>query len=156
MTVAAAQSAPGLRATRVLVVDDEQPIRLVTEAALQDHGYRVLTAAEGTEASALFATHRSAVKTVVIDLDMPEMDGQTAIAILQQLNPDVPIIVMSGKMELQSKFLESSQKVYAALTKPFTIEQLLHLLDEILHSNSSGEKPPRAPGGVMSCVMSLL
>ncbi|MEO6740444.1 MAG: ATP-binding protein, partial [Chthoniobacteraceae bacterium] len=60
----------------VLVVDDEEAIRTVTEDTLHHYGYRTLSAADGAAATALFCEHRSEIAVVLTDLVMPVMDGR--------------------------------------------------------------------------------
>src|SRR5206468_12809335 len=80
----------------ILVVDDEVCIREITKGILQAHGYRVLTANDGTEAIALYAQHRAEIQVVVIDMMMPVLNGPATIRALRKLHPHVRIIGVSG------------------------------------------------------------
>jgi two-component system cell cycle sensor histidine kinase/response regulator CckA len=80
----------------ILVVDDEIAIREVVQKTLIGHGYRVLTAGDGTEAIAQFSEHRGEVKAVLTDIMMPFMDGVTLSRTLKKMDPDVQIIASSG------------------------------------------------------------
>ena len=71
----------------ILVVDDEAAVREVMQRTLEKHGYRVLTAAEGAEALALFAQHRAEIKAVITDMMMPGMDGPTLVRALAAIGP---------------------------------------------------------------------
>jgi nitrogen-specific signal transduction histidine kinase len=71
----------------ILVVDDERAILEITKTTLETHGYRALTASDGTEAVALYAQHKDEVKVVLTDMMMPYMDGPATIRALQKLNP---------------------------------------------------------------------
>jgi CheY-like chemotaxis protein len=83
----------------VLVVDDEVAILDMSQAALETHGYRVLTAKDGAEAVTLYAQHKGDVSVVVIDMMMPLMDGAATIRALRQLDPDVKLSAVSGLVE---------------------------------------------------------
>jgi CheY-like chemotaxis protein len=116
----------------VLVVDDEDSIRQITRSTLETFGYRVLTAADGTEALALFAQHRDQVAVVLTDMMMPFMDGVATIRALRRLRPDLKIISASG-LAGEKRLPESLRtSVQVMLTKPYTAEMLLTTLAEVL------------------------
>src|SRR6185437_6689226 len=121
----------------ILVVDDDASIRTIAKATLEAQGYRVLTAGDGTEAVALYAQHREEIRSVLIDMMMPIMGGPLTIRALRSMNPEVPIIAMSGLMtNNQAKDLG----VRVFLRKPYTAQQLLRALAEVVSSrgNSGG------------------
>ncbi|OYW69473.1 MAG: hybrid sensor histidine kinase/response regulator, partial [Verrucomicrobiales bacterium 32-60-5] len=66
----------------ILIVDDEAAVRTITQQTLETYGYRVLTAADGTEAVALYSMHRMEIAAVVTDMMMPVMGGQATIQVL--------------------------------------------------------------------------
>jgi DNA-binding response OmpR family regulator len=79
---------------KVLVIDDEQGIRSLLDTILSRKGYNVVLADGGRKGMELFRRERPDI--IVLELNMPEMDG---IAVLQQvrsLNPDQPIIILTG------------------------------------------------------------
>ena len=80
----------------ILVVDDEAPIREVTKATLDAHGYRVITANDGKEAIAQFVQHQSDISLVLTDIMMPAMDGRALIQTLRSINPEMKVIAFSG------------------------------------------------------------
>jgi PAS domain S-box-containing protein len=79
---------------KVLIVDDEELIRLNLRALLEDFGYRVAEAADGREG--LDAFDRERPDLVLADLRMPVMDGLSMIAGLREKSPETPVIVISG------------------------------------------------------------
>jgi two-component system cell cycle sensor histidine kinase/response regulator CckA len=116
----------------VLVVDDEEAIREITRGTLETFGYKVLTAADGTEAVALYAANRDEVRVVLTDMMMPFMDGPATIRALQKLNPQVRIIAASGLAANEKAAEAASAGVKTFLPKPFTAEKLLLTLAEVL------------------------
>lgn len=114
----------------ILVVDDEAHIREVSKMTLEAYHYQVLTACDGIDAIALYAQHQAKIKAVVIDLMMPEMDGLTAIRALQQLNPQVRIIAVSGLGMNQQLVREVGISDF--LLKPYTALDLMVLLNQRL------------------------
>jgi two-component system cell cycle sensor histidine kinase/response regulator CckA len=119
----------------VLVVDDEISIRDLITAALGRYGYRVLAAANGNEAMALYPTRRDEIALVVTDLSMPEMGGDELALALSRLNPAVRILFMSGATGTQTS--EVLPKGARVLTKPFTIDRLITAVHEALEVPST-------------------
>jgi CheY-like chemotaxis protein len=124
----------------VLVVDDEEGVRDITCQILQKHGYRVLTASEGAEAVALYAQKHDEIKVVLTDMMMPFMDGVATIRALQKINPDVKFISASGLGTTPSQIDAAGLKVKAFLRKPFTAEQLLVTLHELLSESDRWQR----------------
>jgi len=116
----------------ILVVDDEEAIRQITRSTLETFGYSVLTAADGTEAIALYAQHRNEISVVLTDMLMPFMDGPATIRALQKMDPKVKIIAASGLTPAHTPGQASLEGVKMFLTKPYTAEKLLKALAELL------------------------
>jgi signal transduction histidine kinase len=118
----------------VLVVDDERSIRQVTKVTLSDHGYQVLTAAEGAEGIALFAQNSERIRLVITDMMMPLMDGAALIKSLQQIEPGVRILAVSGLLESGAPPPSAGAASVTFLQKPFTAEKLLQAVYDAIHS----------------------
>lgn len=116
----------------ILVVDDEAGIRDITQATLEAHGYRVVTASDGAEAVALYSQNRGAIQAVLMDMMMPVMDGPATVRALQRLDSAVRIVAMSGLVEPGKSVEILSGGVRAFLLKPFTAATLLKTLREVL------------------------
>ncbi|MCY7348952.1 MAG: response regulator, partial [Pyrinomonadaceae bacterium] len=112
----------------ILIVDDEKNIRQVTSATLEKYGYRTLTAADGTEALAIYAQNAAEIAVVLTDMAMPFMDGAATIRALRRMNPTLPIIAASGLMSEHTAEINAD----AFLTKPYTAETLLNTLANLL------------------------
>jgi PAS domain S-box-containing protein len=90
------RSAPANAAThRLLLVDDDEPVRQVLAAQLADHGYAVIPVASGAAALALLDAGE-AVDALVTDLSMPGMDGVALIRAVQERRPRMPAILLTG------------------------------------------------------------
>ncbi len=116
----------------ILVVDDEESIREITRATLETFGYKVLTAADGTEAVALYADRKGEIAMVLTDMMMPFMDGPATIRALQKMNPKVKIIAASGLTTSYKSGESALQGVKIFLSKPYTTEKLLKAIAEVL------------------------
>jgi PAS domain S-box-containing protein len=118
----------------ILVVDDEESIREITSGTLETFGYNVLTAADGTEALALYADKKNEIAVVLTDMVMPFMDGPATIRALQRMNPNVRIIAASGLGVGQRAGEGPLEGVAVFLNKPYTAEKLLTALSQVLKS----------------------
>jgi two-component system, cell cycle sensor histidine kinase and response regulator CckA len=115
-----------------LVVDDEDTMRDVLILTLQAGGYDCIAAANGMEALAVFE-RETEIAGVITDLRMPYMDGVTLIRCLRELQPGLPIVVVSGQVTAENrKEIEECGDI-PILMKPFTVAQLLEQLD---HGNA--------------------
>lgn len=119
----------------ILVVDDEESIRQITAATLEKFGYRVLTAADGTEAVAVYARQETEIACVLTDMAMPFMDGAATIRTLRKLSPNLKFIAASGLSTPGQSAEIETLNVNGFLSKPYTAEKLLTLLAEILEKD---------------------
>ena len=114
--------------TNVLVVDDEEPIRIIMERALTGNGMRVLGAADGNAALALVATHQ--FNAVVTDLQMPSLDGIGFMRAVREADLDVPIIVLTGHASLETAMAAVEYGGFRYLQKPLKNEALVAIVKE--------------------------
>ncbi len=112
----------------VMVVDDELAIREINKASLEHHNYQVMTASDGIEAIAIYAQNRDKIKTAIVDMMMPNMDGATTIVTLQRMNPQIRIIAVSGLATGDQVPLNQNSLFSAFLAKPYTTQELLKTL----------------------------
>ena len=119
----------------ILVVDDEAAIRDLGRTILENYGYRVLVAADGTEAIEVYREHRDEISLVVTDIDMPGITGAQLIQQIARMNPNVRMISTSGLMEANTMpERHANSNVRATLQKPFSPAQLLQTLRDVLQS----------------------
>ena len=136
MAAPAAARPPKPRATggngeRLLLVDDERGILEMTEALLKRAGYQTITASGGPQALAAF-TDKDDIHLVLIDVEMPLLDGPATIRAFQNLHPDVPVIAMSGLAENEKRVQDLKNTRF--LLKPFAPNDLLATVKESLAS----------------------
>ncbi len=116
----------------VLVVDDEESVRQIARQTLQTFGYRVLLAADGAEATAIFAARHREIDVVLTDMMMPVMDGAAAIQVLRRIAPGARILASSGLHVDAMKARAERAGVRHFIPKPYTTETLLQTLHEVL------------------------
>jgi two-component system cell cycle sensor histidine kinase/response regulator CckA len=116
----------------ILLVEDEEGLRMLNARGLASRGYTVIEASNGVEALEELERHGGHVDLVVSDVVMPEMDGPTLLKELRQRNPKVRIIFVSGYAEdAFGKSLPEDERP-AFLAKPFTLKQLIAAVKETM------------------------
>jgi PAS domain S-box-containing protein len=117
---AAASSAAVQGSGVVLVVDDEKLVRDMVKKALERYGYTVLLADGGLAAIDLLKRHPGDIALVVLDLSMPRMSGEEALAELRKIRPEVKVLVSSGYSESETMTMFKGQRVSGFIQKPYT------------------------------------
>jgi len=116
----------------VLVVEDEDAVRLFSARALRAKGYTVLEARTGEAAMELMGVIDEPIDLLITDAVMPEMDGPTLIKNVRDTTPDMPVICISGYAEETfRKRLGESQDIHF-LPKPFSLSQLAGKVKEVM------------------------
>ncbi len=116
----------------VLVVDDDETVRRVTQSLVESMGYEVIAASDGIEGLALFREHRARIHGVILDLTMPRMDGAVLFREMQRIQPDVRVLLMSGFAEQQALARFAGEGLAGFIRKPFAREALRTKLDAVL------------------------
>jgi two-component system KDP operon response regulator KdpE len=133
---------------RVLVVDDEPPIRRFLRASLGAQGYHVLEAENGSTGLDLIG--RNPPDVIVLDLGLPGIDGVEVIRRLRHQGSTVPIIVLSSRTDEPGKVQALDFGADDYVTKPFGMEELLARLRAALRHRlqQEGERPVFKSGGL--------
>ena len=116
----------------ILIVDDEVSILTVTSRTLAAYGYKVLTATNGVDAVALYASHRKVISVVLTDMMMPIMGGPEMIHALKRMSPSLKIIAASGLNTDGRPEKVAAAGVRYFLTKPYTTSHLLTTIQTLL------------------------
>lgn len=117
----------------ILVVDDELSVLQVSKEILEARSYRVLTAADGAEATAVFANaEKGSIDLVITDMNMPLMDGSSTIRALRRLAPSLKIVVSSGLLTDVNSAGVAGLDIQGYLTKPYTADQLTSMVNKVL------------------------
>ena len=134
--------AQGDKVPLILVVDDEANIRTLLRQELSDAGYRVIEAANGSQA--LAETRRHHPDLIILDVMMPDVSGFDVTSALKadQQTADIPILILSI-IEDRQHGLRLGADEY--LTKPLDTEQLLHTIADLLSHPSLDKARPSAP-----------
>ncbi len=114
----------GKAARTVLLVEDEEMLRIVAARMIARLGYTVLKASDGLEAVDVFQKRQNQIRCVLCDLTMPLMDGWETLTALRKIAPDIPVILTSGYNETQVMAGKHPEQPQAFLSKPYTLNQL--------------------------------
>jgi CheY-like chemotaxis protein len=118
---------------RILLIDDDRPVRSFMRRALERAGHEIIEADDGQRGLDVLAG--SFVDLVITDLIMPKMEGIEFMLHLRRLQPALPVIAVSGGGRASPKsYLDIAQACGAAkvLAKPFSVEELLAAVDAVL------------------------
>ena len=110
----------------ILVVDDEPAMRQLAERTLQTAGYRVYSAESASDAISVAERLDCRVDLLLTDMQMPQGDGHNLIAAMRRLCPNIFTMVFSGYIA------DDRARDYPVLAKPFTKEQLLAAVRQVL------------------------
>ena len=129
------------RAERILIVDDQRDILDLTAAVLGGDGYDVSAVDSGAEALDLLARER--FDLVLLDINMPEMDGWETLRLIRadELLAGLPVVMFSVKGELRDKVQSMQEGALDYITKPFEVDQLLGRVRRVFES-VGGSTPP--------------
>jgi two-component system cell cycle sensor histidine kinase/response regulator CckA len=116
----------------VLVVDDEQDVLEIASEFLKRAGFQVKAALGGREAVAILERDPGSIDAIVLDLVMPDLDGEQTLGLLREIAPSVPVILTSGYDEERASHRFAPDQVLAFLRKPYAPEQLIEKVEEAL------------------------
>ena len=110
--------------SRILVVDDEEPLRTLVARGLTLDGHSCLTAADGAEALEILIAEKGRFDLLLTDIRMPLMDGIALALAAKQEFPDLTIMLMTGYAEQRERAKSLEAIVSEVMAKPFTIAEL--------------------------------
>ncbi len=116
------------KAATILVIDDEEMVRMSLSNGLTRAGYAVLEAADGEMGLELFRKRVDEIDLVILDLVLPELWGDEIFPQLQVIKPGVKVVVYTGFTVQENEF----DDVQEVLSKPVTIEKMIRTLQKVL------------------------
>jgi PAS domain S-box-containing protein len=118
----------------ILIVDDEQLVRAVASALLEQAGFRVLEARDGLEGLELFRQHQAEIQAVLLDLSMPRLSGEETLVEIRKLRPEARILLTSGFSEQEAMHRIARRRGVSFIQKPYRLEELVERLTQVLAS----------------------
>ena len=120
----------------VLVVDDEPIARDMAQRMLVRQGFGVRTAAGGAEAIRVFHRHADQIVAVLLDMTMPDMNGEETFKALRNIRGNIKVILSSGYTEQDTMARFHTDGIAAFIQKPFELETLIRKLQDLLETPS--------------------
>lgn len=135
------RSPGGLAAWRgagiILVVDDEEGVRLVASKTLEAAGFSVIVAKDGRAAVQVFRAHANEIKAVLLDMTMPHMSGEEVFREMRSIQPGVRVILSSGYNEQETISLFRGKGLAGFIQKPYQPVKLIEMVRQILAQNDA-------------------
>ncbi len=125
---------------RILIVEDELPMRTALQDVLEAEGYRVLTAIDGE--AGLERAIAEKPDLVLLDIMMPKLDGFAVCAALRRLSNPVPILMLTAKGQVEDRVTGLDAGADDYLVKPFSTEELLARVRALLRRNRRQTQAP--------------
>jgi PAS domain S-box-containing protein len=116
----------------LLIVEDEEMLKMPLQIVLVEKGYKVISASDGLEAVDIYEKRKKEIALVLTDLGLPKMNGMDVCAQIKKINPKSRVIVATGYLdpEMKSKFLEAGIQHF--LFKPYDLKKVLKVLREVI------------------------
>ncbi|HUU45656.1 MAG TPA: response regulator [Acidobacteriota bacterium] len=115
---------------RVLVIDDEQFVRELLQDFFEKMDFAVVTAADGD--AGIAACRRERFDAALVDLKMPGKGGIEVLAVITEIDPTLPVIVMTGYPTIDSSIEAIRKGAYDYIIKPFKLQELKELIDRAI------------------------
>lgn len=109
---------------KILIVDDEEGLRISLKKVLQRDSYEIMLAENGTEAIDIVRKHSNEIETVICDFKMPGLDGLETLMEIGKLNPEIVKIILTGYATLDRAIESVNSGIDGFLTKPFDNKEL--------------------------------
>jgi len=118
----------------VLIIDDGESVRTVATAILESLGFTPLVAGSGHEGLRILRQHAGALRGVLLDLSMPDMDGEGVLSEIRRIDAGVPVLITSGLAEGDIEQRFKDKETAGFLRKPFSISSLRSAMYRMLEA----------------------
>ena len=109
---------------RVLIAEDEEPLRMLTARAITDLGHTVVTAVDGADALDILGRERGAFDLLLTDIKMPLMDGIALALATARDYPDIIILLMTAYADQRERASNLDALIHDVVLKPFTLAEI--------------------------------
>jgi len=125
----------------VLVADDEDLVRSASQRVLEHAGLQVVAAVDGEQAVAIYTASPERFDVVILDLDMPGLDGEQVFQRLRELNPAVRVLISSGYLDHVREGALRAAGIDGLLDKPYDSLTLLRAVANVIGEGQQRRKP---------------
>ncbi len=131
---------PGYRPGTILFADDEPEVRAIARAALEQLGYHFIEAEDGKKALEIFEKEQANIGLVITDVLMPNLDGLGLSARLHKIDPDLPVLLLSGHVLEEDLWAPGNARM-RYLMKPYRLQDLLETVVDLIGSARATSTP---------------
>lgn len=135
------------KGTRILIIDDEKPIRKMLKVAFDAHGYEIAEAISGNDGLSQVAIFNPDL--IILDLGLPDLDGIEVIQTLRKWS-QVPVLIVSAREQAEEKIKAFDNGADDYITKPFDMGELLARIRMALRHGAKAEDEPVLTFGNLS------
>jgi PAS domain S-box-containing protein len=121
----------------ILVIDDEDTVRQAAKSALESYGYKVVVATNGKEGVRLFQEFAGHIDAVLLDMTMPVMSGEEALARLRSIQSDIPVVLSSGYEKADATRRFTGKGLAGFIQKPYAAAGLAEKMKIALEFNAA-------------------
>jgi two-component system cell cycle response regulator CpdR len=121
---------------RILLTEDDEPVRAFVKRALEMDGHKIVTASDGAEGFGILQAENGAFDLLLTDIKMPVMDGIALALAAARDYPELVILLMTGYADQRERAANLKALIYDVITKPFTLPQIRAKVAEALESNA--------------------
>jgi CheY-like chemotaxis protein len=125
----------------ILVVEDDPLILTLEVEVLKRAGYQVLSAGDGVDGAVFFARNFQEIDVLVTDVSLPGMRGPHLAQFARKIRPDIKVLFASGGTQSEGRTLQETFARSRHLPKPFTAEQLVAAVGDLLVENACVDRP---------------
>lgn len=129
----------------ILLVDDEELVRVMGIRMLERIGFEVIAATDGREAVEIYRERQQQIALVLLDLTMPDLDGEETFRELRRINPHACVVMSSGYTESEIAPRFAGKRLSGFLQKPYTLDALTESLRRALSTVPSSEEEISKP-----------
>lgn len=113
----------------ILVAEDEADLREILKVTLEQEGYRAILASDGDEA--IKKIEEKSFQMALIDMKMPGVNGKELVSKIKQINPRVPIVIVTGSPDFKEE-MSLKKQTYEYIYKPFKLNELVKIIERAL------------------------
>lgn len=125
---------------KIIIIEDEEDIRLLIKETLEGQGYEILSAEDGAEGLLLIEKHIHDTNLIILDLMLPKVDGMSLLKKIRNMN-STPVLILSAKDGEYDKILGLEFGADDYLTKPFSLLELQARVKALLRRNNEYQAP---------------
>ncbi|MEY2408694.1 MAG: hypothetical protein QOF48_1364 [Verrucomicrobiota bacterium] len=123
---------------RILLVEDEEIVRLMIKSVLGFRGYKVVEAEDGIDAVEKFQASSQKIDLVLMDFHLPRLNGRESVVRLRQIDPKLPVVILSGGLhDAIGDDGGPELEGVAFLHKPFDNDELFRVMRQLLDARSA-------------------